>query len=66
VQYGTPVVLLALIGVNIYQAVVISQLQRDIRDLRSSITWGAQCNERHARIDERLDRIEKKVFNGGS
>jgi hypothetical protein len=51
VQYGTPVMLLGLICVNIYQAAVIRQLQRDISDLRSSITWGSQCNERHDGIN---------------
>jgi len=63
VQYGTPVILAVLMGVNIYQAVVIRQLQREIRELKASITWGAQCNERHIRIDARLDRLERR-FNG--
>ena len=63
VQYGTPVMLLGLICVNIYQAAVIRQLQRDISDLRSSITWGSQCNERHDGINARLDRIENKIYN---
>jgi len=62
VQYGTPLVLLGLIAINIYQAGVIKQLQDEVRSLKSSITWGAQCNERHAHIDTRLDKLETRVF----
>jgi len=64
VQYGTPIILLGLMFLNIYQAVIIRQLQDDIHKLKSGITRGDTCNERHRRIDERLDRLEKKVFNG--
>jgi predicted short-subunit dehydrogenase-like oxidoreductase (DUF2520 family) len=64
VQYGTPAALLGLICVNIYQAVIISQLQNEIRDLKSSITWGKQCDERHDSINKRLDRIESTIFKG--
>ncbi len=64
VKYGTPVLLLALIIINIYQSTVIKQLQYEIKNLKGSITWGDTCNERHARIDTRLDKVESKVFNG--
>lgn len=64
VRYGTPIALLGLMFLNIYQAIIIKQLQEDIRELKSNITWGSQCNERHGRIDTRLNRLEGKVFNG--
>ncbi len=65
IKYGTPVMLLALIILNVYQATVIGQLRRELSDLKKSITWGDTCTERHERIDKRLDKLEEKVFEGG-
>ena len=64
IGYGTPILLLALIILNVYQSTVIYQLRKELSNLKESITWGNTCDERHKRIDQRLDKLEEKVFNG--
>ena len=62
IKYGTPLMLLALIILNVYQATVIGQLKDELKALKNSITWGDTCTERHKRVDERLTDLEKMVF----
>ena len=59
VKYGTPIMLLALIILNVYQSTIIRQLQREFSDFKKSITWSDTCNERHVSIDRRLDKLEE-------
>jgi len=64
VKYGTPLMLLALIILNVYQATVIKQLQKELSELKKSITWGDTCADRHKEIDRRLAALERVVFIG--
>ena len=66
IEYSTPVLLFGLIISSVYQIFTTNQLRKEVTDLKQSITWSDTCDERHARIDTRLNKIESKVFNGGS
>ncbi len=61
VEQGVPAILFTLVCLNIIQSVFIWLLWGSMRDLKTSITWGNTCNERHTRIDERLDKAENKI-----
>ncbi len=64
VKYGTPVMLFALVILGVYQATCIRQLQRELSELKKSITWGDTCTDRHNGIERRLNRLENAIFPG--
>ncbi|MDO9548160.1 MAG: hypothetical protein Q7J65_04245 [Candidatus Marinimicrobia bacterium] len=62
VKYGTPAMLFALVILGVYQATCIRQLQRELSELKKSITWGDTCTDRHKGIERRITRLENAVF----
>ncbi len=58
-QDNLPALILALIILNVVQSTFMWVMYHSIKDIKSSITWGDTCNERHKRIDKRLDNLEK-------
>ena len=64
VRLGTPILLFALVVLNVYQSTIIRQLQKELKDLKDGITWGDTCKQRHSDIERRLNKLENRVFNG--
>ena len=63
IQYGTPVILLGLIISNVYLKQAVKNLQEDVRDIKTGITWGDTCEQKHTEVDRRLERLESNVNN---
>jgi len=60
VRYGTPVLLFALVVLNVYQSTVIMMLKSEVKEMKESMTWGETCKTKHREIDRRLDKVERK------
>jgi len=66
VQYGTPVILFALIVLNVYQSFMIHQMRKELNNVKENITWGDTCGERHDEIGRRLRTLERKTGLNGA
>jgi len=71
IKYGTPVLLFALIIISVYLTIITRSLSVTIADLKKEIVWRETFHEREKSVniqitalENRVKRIEDKIFNG--
>ena len=63
IKYGTPVILLALMILQVVSMLLVTLLWKKIGRMEDHIQWKDNCNDRHIAVDQRLTRLES-VTNG--
>ena len=61
IKYGTPVILLALMILQVVSMLLVTLLWKKIGRMEDHIQWKDNCDERHKGVDKRLDRLEAAV-----
>jgi len=71
-KYGTGVVVLFLLLLNVYTAVVLNMVSRSLAELKKNVVFKDTHDETEKRWNERIEsivaavqEIRRKVFNGG-
>lgn len=65
-KYGTGVVVLFLLLLNVYMVTVLNSVSKSLFELKKNVVFKETYNDRIAEIIESLKEIRRKVFNGSS
>lgn len=60
---GSPAAIVLTLGF-LWISPKINKLQESVDELDKGKRWTETCDAKHTEVDHRLDRVEKKVFNG--
>ena len=61
IKYGTAPLLLAVIILLVIVIVRQNNMQVALNDIRSGITWGDTCTEKHKALENRMEHIDCRV-----
>lgn len=60
VRLGTPALILGMLVYLERINAAINDIRKDVDDIRRNITWMDTCEAKHAEINRRLDKVERR------
>ena len=61
IRYGTPVLLLALIIVNVYQSTILRMLVKKLEKFAETVVYRDTCEAHRSEIEHRLRVLERRA-----